>query len=294
MWSGEIERIGKRLAPEDRRGEGSMRRTRNWMLALLLAALAVAPRAASAFALDLDGAGHVLHWVTGAETSIPYQLAPGNVPFGSAGENAIHRAFATWSAVSPTLEYRFDGYADGPVMANDGRNVVLFVYEQWPFDPAFAAITFRYYDEEDGRLLDTDVAFNAESYAWSVGGSGFDIENSATHEVGHLSGLGHSDVEEATMSAATLPGETAKRSLHADDREGIQAIYGAHLAGRSPAVVSPPVEIVATEVSFESGVPSEGALFVVAAALLALTVRGMRRLPRNENPVFEFSRRRAA
>lgn len=265
-----------------------MRHPRILVLALTILAVVTSPSAARGFALDLDGAGNVLHWVTAAEDAVPYRLAAANVPFGSAGENAIHRAFATWSAVSPTLSYRFDGYAEAPVMANDGQNVVLFVYRDWPFDPGFAAITFRYFDEEDGRLLDTDIAFNAQGYAWSIGGASFDIENSATHEVGHMSGLGHSDVAEATMDARTLPRETAKRSLHADDRAAIGAVYGAHGAGRppaeSPTMAEPGVLLAAT---------AGDASFLVAS-LLAVALRSRRRIPRTENRERAPSRRRAA
>lgn len=266
---------------------------RTLLLTSMLAGIAGLPHPSFAFVLDLDGAGNVLHWVAGEEAAIPYRIAAGNVPFGREGENAIHRAFATWSEASPALAYRFDGYAEAPVMANDGQNVVLFVYEKWPFDPGFAAITFRYYDEEDGRLLDTDIAFNAESYAWSVGGTAFDIENSATHEVGHLSGLGHSTVEESTMFARTLAGETAKRSLHADDRAAVDAVYGTHGAARPPAA-DRPLELVVSAPTLEPGAPGGDAIFVVAASLLVLAARRLPRLPRNENPAFAVSRRSAA
>jgi hypothetical protein len=87
-------------------------------------------------------------------------------------------------------------------------------------------MTFRYYDTSNGRLLDADTVFNGEKFTWTVGGSGYDIQNSATHEVGHIGGLGHSADPEATMYAKTQAGETKKRSLDADDVAGIEAIYG--------------------------------------------------------------------
>lgn len=192
-----------------------------------LAALLALPATSHAFSLDLDGVGNILHWVLGTGGSVPYRLAPGgNIPFGSEGEQAIHRAFASWSRASSKIEYRFDGYASQARMANDGQNVVLFIYDDWPYEPGFAALTFRYFDNRSGKLIDTDIAFNADRFNWSIGGSGFDIENSAAHEVGHFTGLGHSSVNDATMYANTVPTETSKRSLHSDDLSGISAIYG--------------------------------------------------------------------
>lgn len=54
-----------------------------------------------------------------------------------------------------------------------------------------------------------------------------DVQAVITHEYGHALGLGHSTVAGATM-AATISGDgTAARSIEADDRAGVQAIYGA-------------------------------------------------------------------
>ena len=53
-----------------------------------------------------------------------------------------------------------------------------------------------------------------------------DTQSVMTHEFGHALGLGHSAEGSATMWAALGPGGTRKRSLHADDIAGLQAIYG--------------------------------------------------------------------
>ena len=52
-----------------------------------------------------------------------------------------------------------------------------------------------------------------------------DLQNTITHEAGHFVGLAHSNVAGATMNPTTSPGETAKRSLSADDIAGVCAIY---------------------------------------------------------------------
>lgn len=57
----------------------------------------------------------------------------------------------------------------------------------------------------------------------TAGGGDYDIYTVGLHELGHSLGLGHSDVVGSVMEP-TYAG--ARRSLHADDIAGIQALYG--------------------------------------------------------------------
>ena len=52
-----------------------------------------------------------------------------------------------------------------------------------------------------------------------------DVQNVVTHEAGHVLGLGHSSDPTATMYASAPLGETAKRTLAADDANGLCSIY---------------------------------------------------------------------
>ncbi len=54
-----------------------------------------------------------------------------------------------------------------------------------------------------------------------------DVQNTVTHELGHVLGLDHSNVASATMSATASPGETGKRTLDQDDMDGICSAYPA-------------------------------------------------------------------
>lgn len=198
--------------------------TRSWLAGLALA-LAAAATDASAYVIDQDGAGHALWWAN-AHTAIGYRMVANNVPVGAGGENAVHRAFASWSNASANLEYRFEGFSDRPQQGNDGQNLVYWIQQGWPYDPALAAVTFRFFNTRNGQLVDADIMVNAERFTWSDGGSAFDIENSLAHEVGHFGGLGHSSDGGATMFGRTQNRETAKRSLEHDDLAGLDAIYG--------------------------------------------------------------------
>ncbi|MGH7822003.1 MAG: matrixin family metalloprotease [Candidatus Binatia bacterium] len=200
----------------------------NARLHVLSAALAaILSTSASAYVIDTDGRGHNLHW---SQSVAGYRIVSGKVPGGASGEAAVRNAFASWSGVSD-IQYRFDGYVGSGVQAMDNRNLVFWMSSGWPYDPTLLGITFRFFDTSSGRLLDADIVFNAQRYSWSVGGSGYDVENSTAHEVGHFGGLGHSSDSQATMFASAAAGETKKRSLSGDDVAGLRAIYGGSGSG---------------------------------------------------------------
>ena len=198
---------------------------------------AVLSGTASAYVLDSDGHGHSLRW---HRSVVRYRMVAGNVPGGAAGENAVHAAFAAWSNASAQISYQFDGFSGAGAQAFDNRNNVYWIYSGWPYDPSLLGITFRFYDTSNGSLLDADIVFNGQRYSWSVGGGGYDVQNSATHEVGHFSGLGHSSQSEATMFASARSGETKKRDLHSDDVAGLAALYGGAAPSGGGGVVSAP------------------------------------------------------
>ncbi|GER47401.1 matrix metalloproteinase [Striga asiatica] len=60
---------------------------------------------------------------------------------------------------------------------------------------------------------------------WSHNGdrNAFDVETVGLHELGHVLGLDHSNVQLAVMHAIIAPGE--RKHLHEDDIKGIKALY---------------------------------------------------------------------
>lgn len=74
-------------------------------------------------------------------------------------------------------------------------------------------------------IFEADIDINT-SYAWGNGSASlYDIGQVFTHELGHLLGLDHSSVTGATMISGSAPGETYKRTIEADDINGILYIY---------------------------------------------------------------------
>jgi hypothetical protein len=126
-------------------------------------------------------------------------------------------------------------------------------------DSRVIALTTVSYDNGSGEIVDADIELNAWTGAGSsppgyyftcvdppaptcgapgdTGCISMDVQNTVTHEAGHVLGLGHSlsqycppnvtVANEATMCATASLGETAKRTLAPDDVAGICAIYPA-------------------------------------------------------------------
>ena len=79
-----------------------------------------------------------------------------------------------------------------------------------------------------------------EGWNWQdgPGGSGgIDLQGVACHEYGHALGLGHSAVGGATMFPSISGTGTPARSIEADDRAGVQFIYGV-MAANKPVITS--------------------------------------------------------
>lgn len=157
--------------------------------------------------------------------------------------DVIDSAFAAWSAVDcgagplplslgqteqlgecDTAQYNQEDSNASSIMFVDGAEV-----EDFPPD-AFG-LTLVWHDPARGTIFDADIQLNAGIAPFAICGSTCesdvsDLANVVTHEAGHFLGLSHSADSTATMSASSGLGDTDKRSLEADDRDGVCAIYG--------------------------------------------------------------------
>lgn len=150
---------------------------------------------------------------------------------------ALTRAFQSWEAV-PDSDARFsslqavnmdesDIFTDGGLPGRDRKNLVAWVEEDWFEGGALIALTYTYFIETSGKILEDDISMNGVDYTWTVddGTVLTDVESIAAHEIGHAFGLGHSPQSDATMFATASQGETAKRSLSTDDMAAVQHSY---------------------------------------------------------------------
>ena len=161
----------------------------------------------------------------------------------AAFQNTVARAFSTWESVSTaSIAYEFGGLTSARPGSDDGRSTLGFL-EEPELDRVLASTSFLI-DMSTGELLESDIFFNSV-FPWSVAPGGetgrYDLESIAVHEIGHLSGLGHSALGESEVGdggrrrvlatgAVMFPiafaaGTTSGRALRADDVAGISDLY---------------------------------------------------------------------
>jgi hypothetical protein len=123
-----------------------------------------------------------------------------------------------------------------PLYRDDGPNVnsMMFIADWFgrEYDPAAFAVTTVWHRRSTGEILDVDLEVNEERGPYGICPADgcndertVDLENVVTHELGHYLGLAHSTEPDATMYASAVAGETLKRTLSEDDRQGICAVY---------------------------------------------------------------------
>jgi hypothetical protein len=139
----------------------------------------------------------------------------------------------------------------GYVMEGDNRNLVLFrsrrcedvappndecwddencgnAFDCWDSTSSTIALTLTTYDEKSGIIYDSDIELNAAGYVFTTVDSpscgtqpilntntcvATDLQNTMTHEIGHLIGLDHTAAKGSTMNATAPQGEISKRSI---------------------------------------------------------------------------------
>lgn len=202
-------------------------------------------------------------------------------------EAAIGRSLATWtraggctdvvlSDLGPPAGLRTN-LLGGP---HDGENRVVFREDAWPPDlgPETLAITTLVYRRSTGEILDADIDVNALDHPWSVSDvppeGAVDLENTMTHELGHLLGLAHVETAEATMYARSGPGDVEKRDLASDDLRAICEVYPS--SRRTPGGVRARPALTSGCSISRSRAPAS-AIPALAAAVVALTLARVRR-----------------
>ncbi|MBJ6763333.1 matrixin family metalloprotease [Myxococcaceae bacterium JPH2] len=129
------------------------------------------------------------------------------------------------------------------------------LYSCWQHGPATIGLTTSTFSFTDGRVLDADIELNSSQPG---GGTGFlfttvnapvcsgpaqptcvatDLQNTLTHEIGHVVGLDHVDDRGSTMEATAPQGETAKRVIDSGSARGFCSTYP---RGLPPTQCEPP------------------------------------------------------
>ena len=142
----------------------------------------------------------------------------------------IIAAFAQWSAVA---DITFVEVPDSGTAFNAAGATGDIRIGAHTFDGPGGSSAHAYFPPVQGTSAASDIHFDlADSWKIGFGGTGFDIQQVAAHEIGHAIGLGHSPVPGSLMN--TIYTETFS-GVQADDIAGAIAIYGA----APPAVPEP-------------------------------------------------------
>lgn len=154
---------------------------------------------------------------------------------GSLLESVVERSFETWNEPSCSglkLIYGGTRHPDDEEVEAALLNMVVFERDDWPSGSQMTfATTVVNFDPNDGVIRTADIVVNDQFYTFSLTGppapGEADLQNTLTHEVGHLLGMAHSDRPAAAMYGSAPLGETRKRSLADDDVDGLCAQYPA-------------------------------------------------------------------
>jgi hypothetical protein len=163
----------------------------------------------------------------------------------------------------------------------------------WSHGDGVIGLTTSTFSTRTGHVLDADIELNSSQPGGSTGFLfttvnsppceglpstscvAVDLQNTMTHELGHVLGLDHVQTAGSTMEATAPPGETSKRIIDVGSAEGFCTIYP---RGLPPTQCLEPVERgLALTADSRLGCAAAPASLLPTALLLAWTLRSRRR-----------------
>ena len=161
-------------------------------------------------------------------------------------------------------------------------------YDCWELSPSLLGITTVTYDTATGRVLDADIELNAANNYFTTmtnpvcsgtpnqSCASTDVQNTMTHEIGHLLGLGHAQGRDSTMNATASIGDTNKRVLDVGTKSFVCEVYTRDLAPKD-CVIDASSDVLGPPANVKAGCASADAGPGFVALLAAIGLLGPRR-----------------
>jgi hypothetical protein len=194
----------------------------------------------------------------------------------SAVRNTVRRAFETWIGEADLpMDFTVVQGSCGELGYHgekDGENCVMACESCVPHGEDVGAKALVSHVLETGEIVDADIVLFSDAGDWSLGHApgAISLEDVMLHEIGHVLGLGHSDIPEARMfSSISSPDQHDELPLHDDDVQGAGSLY----PERAPEITTAGCGWRCSAASGTPGGIAGCLLFVVAAVLLGLRRR---------------------
>jgi hypothetical protein len=203
---------------------------------ILLAASIIAPAmiAAAHVRLINSSNGNPLHWSSPSNVSIVINAAGSDDITDGSHFTALRNAISAWNHSSGTTAHLVEDTSPAQEARADwhSTDIHLMFFDEndssgyFPSGSGTVALTPVWY-LADGTITDADVLFNGSGFQFTTSGQvgRFDVQDVATHELGHFLGLDHSGCAGATMYPYVDPSVLLHRSLSLDDVHGARDMY---------------------------------------------------------------------
>lgn len=146
---------------------------------------------------------------------------------------AVQNSFANWRNVHESrVDFEFAGATTNAVTsASDNRNVIRWVDSN--ISAGVLGQTITTFDAVTGEIVDADMELNDRDFTWDTLGPGGTsgvigramIENTVTHEIGHMLGFDHPNNSQAALHYSSNPGMINQTTLEDDDRAVLISDY---------------------------------------------------------------------
>jgi len=200
----------------------------------LFAVLGIATGVTAHVRLIHPSNGNPLRWAAPSAISITVNATGSDDITDGSHLAACQLSFRAWNDATGTTATLVENTSGSSRARTDWEadDLHMLIFDEndssgyFPLGTGIVALTPVWFGS-NGVIADADVLFNGADYSFTTSGESnkFDVQDVATHELGHLLGLDHSGWGGATMYPYVDPAVILHRSISADDERGLRDAY---------------------------------------------------------------------